>query len=196
VSSLLEVYDLIFEIVRRAFAWFACIAALIFALDWAVRTGRIDSRSGLASFLRKYVDPLIRPIERRIVRAGGMPSSAPWWTLAAVVIGGIVVIWALDFIRRELAVLYISGTMGAVGILRLLISWTFSIMQVALLLRVLSSWVGLSTYSKWLRWTVVLTEPILAPLRRLIPPLGMIDITPLVAFFILSLTRGLLLAAI
>jgi YggT family protein len=56
--------------------------------------------------------------------------------------------------------------------------------------------VGLSTYSKWLRWTVVLTEPILAPLRRLIPPLGMIDITPLVAFFILSLTRGLLLAAI
>jgi YggT family protein len=73
------------------------------------------------------------------------------------------------------------------------IGWTFTILQLAILLRVIASWVGLSLYSKWLRWVFVLSEPILRPLRQVIPTLGMIDITPLVAYFLLNIISSVLI---
>ena len=47
-----------------------------------------------------------------------------------------------------------------------------------------------SCCSRWVRWSFVLTEPILRPLRKIIPPLGMIDITPIVAYFLLRLLQS------
>jgi YggT family protein len=46
------------------------------------------------------------------------------------------------------------------------------------------------------RWSFVLSEPILKPLRSVIPPLGMIDVTPIIAYFALSLLQPLVLGAI
>jgi YggT family protein len=42
------------------------------------------------------------------------------------------------------------------------------------------------------RWSYQLSEPILAPLRRIVPNLGGLDITPILAYFLLSLTESLL----
>jgi YggT family protein len=42
-----------------------------------------------------------------------------------------------------------------------------------------------SPYSPWVRWSFGLTEWLLAPLRRVVPSLGMIDITPIVAYYLL-----------
>jgi YggT family protein len=57
---------------------------------------------------------------------------------------------------------------------------------------VVSSWFGISPYSRWMRWAFTLTEPILAPLRRVIPSIGMIDITPIIAYFVLGLLGAFL----
>jgi len=186
--------DALIAFLRPAFFVLGLVAAIFFALDWALRTKRINPLGPLAQFLRKYVDPIIAPVERKIVRAGGLPSSAPWWTLAAVVVGGILTLSALQFLRTQLAMLYHSAGQGPRGVAQLLIYWGIAIMQLALLIRVLSSWVGLSTWSRWLRWTVLLTEPILRPLRSIIPSIGMIDITPIVAWLLLALTRSALLS--
>ncbi|MGH7665036.1 MAG: YggT family protein [Gemmatimonadaceae bacterium] len=178
---------------RIAFFVLAAIAAVICLLDWLVRTRRIGQFSPLARFLRRYVDPLMRPVENRIVRAGGSPSSAPWWTLVAIVVGGIVILTLLEFLGEQIFVLAASTRAGGSGLFRVLVSWTFGVLKIALIVRVISSWFRISEYSKWIRWAVVLTEPILRPLRNVIPPLGMIDITPLVAYFILWLLQGFLM---
>ena len=67
-----------------------------------------------------------------------------------------------------------------------LVDFVFWFLSVALLLRVLLSWVnmGSGTFSDWI---FRLTEPILAPLRRVIPPIGGIDFSPMVALFLLEL---------
>jgi hypothetical protein len=39
----------------------------------------------------------------------------------------------------------------------------------ALIVRVLSTWLPVSPYSKWIRWSYVLTDWLINPLRRLIP---------------------------
>jgi YggT family protein len=45
--------------------------------------------------------------------------------------------------------------------------------------------VQMSPYSPWIRWSYVMTEWMLAPIRRLLPPFGAIDASPLVAFLLL-----------
>lgn len=172
------------------------VAAAACLLAWLVRTRRVGAFSPLARFSRRTLDPLLVPIERRVVRMGGMPASAPWWMLGAVVVAGIVLLSLVQFLAGQVLFATAAVSRGPAGIVALLVRWTFAVLQIALIVRVLSSWVGGSAYSKWFRWAFVLTEPILAPLRRVIPNLGMIDITPIVAYFALSLLEGLILGAL
>jgi YggT family protein len=78
----------------------------------------------------------------------------------------------------------------------LLVTWTFGLLQLALFARVISSWFQMSPYSPWIRWSFVLTEWFLAPLRRVIPSFGMIDLTPIVAYFGLQLLEAVLIRGI
>jgi uncharacterized protein YggT (Ycf19 family) len=120
-----------------------------------------------------------------------MPANAPWWALAAVVMIGIVALALLDFVAGLIADVMIAVTSGPGGIVRLLVYWTFTLLRVAILVRVIASWLPIGEYSPWIRWSFTLTEPILRPLRRVIPPFRQIDLTPLVAFFGLGILEGL-----
>jgi YggT family protein len=190
MSSTLAAYAELIVVVRYVVFAIAAVAAVIALIDWAVRTRRLNPFGVVARFFRRAVDPLMVPIETRIVSAGGQPSSAPWWSLVFVVVGGLILIAALRFIGGlivELSYATASGT----GLARLLVSWTFGILELALFVRVLSSWVRVSPWSRWVRWSFVLTEWMLAPLRRVIPTIGPLDITPIVAYFALQLLQGL-----
>ena len=183
----------IIQVVRMALLSIAVVFGVICILDWAVRTRKISPFNAIARFCRATVDPLIAPIERKVVRAGGTPASAPLWALAAVVIGGILLLSLLDFILFQVAKSMIASQRGAAGIYQLLVSWTFTILKIALIVRVVSSWLPISPYSRWVLWSYKLSEPILAPMRRIVPNLGGLDITPILAYFLLSLTESLLL---
>ena len=197
MNGLLTGLDSVIAVARVVFLASAGVAAAVAVGDWAVRTRRINPFSSVGRFFRSSVDPLLAPIERRLVRSGGIPSNAPWFALAAVVVGGIIVLWLLGFLRGQLAGLAFAAGGGGRQIVRLLISWTFGLLQIALLVRVISSWVRVSPYSGWVRWAYVLTEPMLRPLRRVIPNVGgMIDITPIIAYFALWLLSGLILGVV
>ncbi len=175
------------RLVRLGLFWLAVTLAIVFAIDWAVRTRRLNPFGPIARFFRSSVDPLLAPIERRVVRAGGVPSSAPWWALVVVVVGGLVLLTILDYVQQmvaEAAVQLAAG--GPRGVALLLVRWTFLVLEVAIFVRVLSSWLGVAPYGRWVRWSYQLTEWLLRPLRRIVPPLGMVDVTPLVALLLLA----------
>lgn len=182
----------VIEVLRTVLLTVALVFGAICILDWAVRTRKISPFNAIARFCRSTIDPLIAPIERKVVRAGGTPAAAPLWALAAVVVGGILLLTFLDFIRLEIAQSIIASQNGAAGIFHLLVSWTFTILKIALLVRVISSWLPISPFSVWVRWSYYLSEPILAPMRRIVPSLGGLDITPILAYFLLNLTESLL----
>ena len=184
--------DAVTQVLRTALLSIAVVFGAICVLDWAVRTRKISPFNAVARFCRSTVDPFLSPIERRVVRAGGTPASAPLWALAAVVIGGIVLLTLIDIIRLEVVRSIIASQEGTAGIFHLLVSWTFTILKIALVVRVISSWLPISPYSGWVRWSYALSEPILAPLRRVVPNLGGLDITPILAYFLLSLVESLL----
>src|SRR2546428_9045348 len=81
------------------FAAFAT-SVLVALASWLVRTRRISPFGALGRTLRTASDPLIRPIEARLVRAGGNPVHAGWWLVVAVAAAGVLLItlwnWLVD----------------------------------------------------------------------------------------------------
>ncbi len=74
-----------------------------------------------------------------------------------------------------------------------LINFLFTALNFAILIRVILSWVRVDPYHPLVRIIYQITEPILAPFRRAIPPTAGLDFSPIVAFFVLELLRRLIL---
>lgn len=75
-----------------------------------------------------------------------------------------------------------------------LIDLFFTVLYLAILARILVSWVNPNPYHPAMQILYQITEPILAPIRRYLPQTGMIDFSPLVAIILLQLVQRLLLS--
>jgi len=82
------------------------------------------------------------------------------------------------------------------NILLRLVDLVFTLYTLAFIARALLSWFRISYYHPVARFLIQITEPVLAPLRRFIPPMGGLDVTPMVALFILWFVEQLLKALI
>ncbi|MGV3709169.1 MAG: YggT family protein [Gemmatimonas sp.] len=192
LGPVIQVLSETLTVLRPAVFGVAVASAVAATASWAVRTRRVSPFSAFARLTRKRIDPLFLPAERRVLRHGGQPAHAPWWALGLIVIGGLILLSLLEFLREQLMMLMASSYAGPTQIGRLLVNWVFMLLKVALIARVISSWVGGSRYSKWWGWSFKLTDWFLEPLRRALPTFGMIDISPIVAYFGLSLLQYLL----
>jgi YggT family protein len=190
---IVDILTSVIAVVRLVFFWGFVVVAVLAVLDWLVRTRRLNPFGRPARTIRRLVDPALMPIERRVVRAGGLPANAPLWALVVIAIAGVVVIAALTFVRDQVAAVVGSREGGPRGVYRLLVTWAVLVLQVAIIVRVLQSWMGARPGAWYARWSYRLTEPMLKPLRNLIPFIGMVDITPIVAWVLLSVIEAVLL---
>ena len=80
------------------------------------------------------------------------------------------------------------------GSLFLLLYWALQVYQLVLLARVLMSWIpNLDPNNPIARFLYRATEPVLAPIRNALPPLGGIDLSPLVVFLGISVLMQLVI---
>ena len=71
-------------------------ALLVLATDWAVRRRHLRPSSWWPSLVERWSRPVLRPIQRRLVRAGANPVDAPLWLIGAVAVAGLL---ALGLVR-------------------------------------------------------------------------------------------------
>ncbi len=71
------------------------------------------------------------------------------------------------------------------AVLLQLLNWIFTLYSFAFIARAFLSWFRVSYYHPVARFLIQITEPLLAPLRRYVPPMGGLDLTPMVALLIL-----------
>jgi len=179
-------------LLRSVFLVGGVALAAVATADWAARTRRLNPFGGIARFLRARVDPRLVGVERQVLRAGGRPATTPWWALVLYAVVALLVLAALDMIAALVTQAAMAASRGGMGVLKLAVDWTFGFLIFALLLRVVSSWVPRFGASPWIRWSYGATEWMLRPLRNLIPSIGgVIDITPIVAYFALQLVQWL-----
>ena len=185
---------------HTAARWFVftvfCAAVIISIASWVVRTRRISPFSLLARGLRSISDPVLRPVEARVARAGGNPTNAGWWLVIGVAVVGILLLSLLDWVFGVVLQFADVAGGGPRAVLRLGVVVAYNVFFIALLVRVFGSWFGAFRYSRWMRPAYALTDWLVEPLRRLLPPLGMFDLSPLAAWFVLWALERLLLSVI
>lgn len=181
--------ETVFAVLRIGIFAGAAATAVVALTNWAVMRGHLQPFGAWPRFIRGVSDPALKPIERRLLRAGGNPQSAPWWLFAIVLFGGLLVLaLARWLVGMAYSVAYV-GQAGPAGIVRLLLHWTFQLLTAALFVRVIASWFGGSRYSRWLRPVYALTDWLVIPIQRHMPPFGMLDLSPLVAYLVLIVLR-------
>jgi YggT family protein len=77
-----------------------------------------------------------------------------------------------------------------------ILSFASDAYTLVVLVAVICSWLRLSEDHPVIRFTSALTEPVLAPIRRLLPSMGGIDISPMVLVLALRLIRRLILSSV
>ncbi|MBM4082974.1 MAG: YggT family protein [Planctomycetes bacterium] len=68
--------------------------------------------------------------------------------------------------------------------------------EIVLLVRIILSWVPHDPHNAVVRFIQQITDPLLEPARRLIPPMGGLDISPILVFLLLEVLRRVLLGGI
>ena len=160
---------------------------------WAVRRRKIEPFGAWPKLVRRASDPLLLPFERRVIRFGGNPQDAPLWLVGVVILGGLLLLsftrWLLGMTGTFIAL----ASAGPREWVRFLVGSAFTVVMVSIFVRVIASWLGVSSYRKWMRPFVLLTDWIIEPIRRIMPPASMIDFSPMVAWLVLWVARGLVL---
>src|SRR6476620_2973868 len=171
-------------------------ASAVALTHWAVRSRRITPFGAWPRFMRRASDPVLLPLERRIVRSGGNPQDAPLWLVGIVIVGGLLLLSLVQWLVGFAVTLEVLVQSGPRSWARFVVSWLVSLLMIALFVRVIASWFGISPYRPWLRPVMLLTDWMIEPIRRILPPFGMIDFSPLVAWLVLSVVRGFVLSMI
>jgi len=77
------------------------------------------------------------------------------------------------------------------------IDMVFNILQIIIIVRVILSWISHNPSNQFIRIIYQVSEPILKPIREILPLAGMgFDLSPVVAFFLLGLLKKILLSVV
>jgi len=172
------------------------VAGAITVTHWAVRRRMLNPFGGWSKSIRSVSDPLLRPIEQKLVRRGGNPQDATFWLLGLAIVGGLVLINLTRWIIGVVATLVALGSASPAIWLRVALDWSIGVLMLALIVRVIGGWLGLGPFNRWMRPVYFLTDWLVGPLRRVLPPFRMFDLSPLLAYLALMLIRGFLFRAL
>src|SRR5882672_2712756 len=141
--------------------------------------------------IRRLTDPLIGPIRRALMGFGVDPKYAPLVTILLVVLVGWFALQLVSTFVNTLAGIIVSiGGRSFVPIIGYVLYGMVSFYILLIFIRIIFSW-GMASYSnRVMRFLVNATEPMLGPLRRIVPLVGTFDISPIVAFMILWLLQS------
>ena len=119
------------------------------------------------------------------------PKYAPLVTILITILLGWFSLQLVSSIANTLAgVLFSVGSRVVVPILGYVLYGLLSLYSLLIFIRIIFSWVMVSYSNRVMRFLVNTTEPMLGPLRRIVPPMGTFDISPIVAFIIVWLFQS------
>ena len=186
----------VINVVRYAVFGVFVVALAAAVSSWLVRTKRVAASTPLGRSLRSASDPFIMPIERRLVKRGGNPIYAGWWLVVLVAVAGLLLIAALRWTQSFFQQAYWAFNGGFGPMFHFLINVSYSILLIALLLRVIGTWFGVFQYSPWMRPAYLLTDWIVNPIRKFLPPVGALDVSPIAAWLALWILKTFLLTVV
>lgn len=145
---------------------------------------------GWASYqIRRLTDPMVWPLSQSLPMPNAA-SIAPLIVVLITLLGAYFLQAMIEELLSSLRIL-LSGVMAGepLRILGGLLYGAVSVLSLLIIIRIVSSWVPFIRENRFM-WTLFsLTEPIMAPFRQIIPPIGMFDLSPIILIFLLNIVK-------
>jgi len=183
------------QIISRSFLFLTCaVEAAIVAIVVLMILRLIANAADLNPFswasrtIRRLSDGFVMPARRALIGLGVDPKFAPVIVILIAILLGWFFLWLTEEVAATLIGLIISfKAANPIMGLGYIIYGALSVYIVFIFMRIVFSWGMVSYSNRLMRFLVNTTEPLLGPLRRIIPPLGVMDISPIFAFIIIWL---------
>jgi YggT family protein len=141
--------------------------------------------------IRRLTDPLIGPVRSALRGFGVDPKYAPLVTILLTILLGWFSLQLVTSLANTVAGVLLSLGRGAVPqLIGYILYGLLSFYSLLIFIRIIFSWVMVSYSNRVMRLLVNATEPLLGPLRRIVPLVGTFDISPIVAFIMIWLFQG------
>lgn len=146
---------------------------------------RADFYNPVSQFMVRVTNPLLVPLRKVIPVVGKFDTAAIFLMLVLQLLSEFIVISL-----RGASVPFLTLLMYSIGELFMLL---INILLVSIVVQAILSWINPGTYSPVSSLLYSLTNPILKPIQRIIPPLSGIDLSPLFAVIGLQVVRMLIM---
>lgn len=160
------------------------IYLLIVMLRIMLQAVRADFYNPISQLIWQLTQPIVRPLQRVL------PKWRQYDTAAVVVLLAVAIIYVL-VVTALLG--YGINVLGAVGyaVLKLVVL-TLNLYTFSLVIQAILSWVGpgVNNPAGSILWSI--NEPLLRPVRRVIPPFSGLDLSPLVVIVLLQFVKLLI----
>ncbi len=159
--------------------------AFVVMLRFLLQLTKADFYNPLSQFVVKVTSPVLRPLRRYIPGFRGMDISS------------LVLAWLVQTL-----VLFLVGVLAGLGLAALgavlwslpaLVELTIDVFLYAVIIRVILSWVITDPSNPMAHLLYTLTDPVMAPVQRRLPPIGGLDLSPIAVTIGLILLQMLLL---
>ena len=171
-------------VVNTLIGLYLYVVLLRFWMQWM----RVDFRNPVGQFVISATNPVIVPLRKIFSPIGSVDTA----TLLFAFIVATVKVWALLSLAGLQASLVANLVYGFSEVLRS----SIHIFIAAILVTIIASWVASGSYNPVVTLAHQIAGPIMEPARRLIPPMGGLDLSPILVFLFLNLTLTLIVAPI
>ncbi len=157
--------------------------ALRFLLQWV----RADFYNQLSQALVKITNPPLIPLRRILPGFGGVDFAS--------LVLLFVLAWikhAIVFMLKGVSAIVAFPTISILSIASML-DLFLNIFLFSILIQVILSWVAPNQYNPITMLLYQLTDPLLKPARRLIPPMGGLDLSPMAVMMLIYVTKMMLI---
>ncbi len=175
--------DALLEIVRLVINTLGGLYLTAVILRFLLQLARADFYNPVSQALVRITNPAIKPLRRLIPGFFGIDIAS----LALAIVVKLAMIVVLFFVQTGSINLNFAVVL-LVSALSVFVTM-FNIYFVALIAMIILSWVAPGSYHPAAVLIHQIVEPVMAPFRRLLPPMGGIDFSPMIAFLALNVVK-------
>ena len=159
---------------------------LLVLLRFLFQLVRADFYNPISQFILKATNPMLMPIRRVVPGIGGIDTSSLILALVVQTIGAV------------LTILIAGGAIDPVRLLMwsvlLILNLILQIYFFSLIIMVIVSWIAPQSQNPAIALIHQLLAPVTNPIRKMLPDMGGIDISPIFLFFAIMVLKKILLA--
>lgn len=163
----------------------AIVLGGVLLLRFWVQLIRVRPPVALAQFMFQISDWLVRPLRRVLPGVGGIDWASLVGALLMALLATALELWVVSAVS--------FGTLILLALLRLC-QWIFYGFMASLIVDAVFSWVN--PHAPLAPFVHALNDPLLRPLRRVIPLIGNVDLSPLAALVLLQIGLQILSSVI